>query len=281
MNQQDWIDFFQAVNGRNPSIQEMAEAAKKGEFVRETPKPNVEVTETVSQKETVETTNGSEVVEPTEPAPSTEVVESPEKDVDSYDVAEEPLTNSTADEDETFQATNLAQENQAETFQEQVKPVVETASQTVHQFANQTGETFQQSSKNLNETWKKQDKKTQTNLIMLAVASIPAILWALGMILLGIASDDLSAGLITALLSVIINFPLVVLLILPALLNKTDKKWPIFILSFLLGWTFIGWIIILAVSINTNKEAERIRQQQMMMQMAGQQGSSDTFNPFQ
>lgn len=281
MKQQDWIDFFQAVNGRNPSIQEMAEAAQKGEFVRETPKQTVEVTEPVPQKETVETTNGSEVVEPTEPAPSTEVVETTENDVDSYDVAEEPLTNSTADEEETFQATNLAQENQAETFQEQVKPVVETASQTVHQFANQTGETFQQSSKNLNETWKKQDKKTQTNLIMLAVASIPAILWALGMILLGIASDDLSAGLITALLSVIINFPLVVLLILPALLNKTDKKWPIFILSFLLGWTFIGWIILLAVSINTNKEAERIRQQQMMMQMAGQQGSSDTFNPFQ
>lgn len=281
MKQQDWIDFFQAVNGRNPSIQEMAEAAQKGEFVRETPKQTVEVTETVSQKETVETTNGSEVVEPTKPVPSTEVVETAEKDVDSYDVAEEPLTNSMVDEEETFQATNLAQENQSKTFQEQVKPAVETASQTVNQFANQTGETFQQASKNLNETWKKQDKKTQTNLIMLAVASIPAILWALGMILLGIASDDLSAGLITALLSVIINFPLVVLLILPALLNKTDKKWPIFILSFLLGWTFIGWIILLAVSINTNKEAERIRQQQMMMQMAGQQGSSDTFNPFQ
>lgn len=281
MKQQDWIDFFQAVNGRNPSIQEMAEAAQKGEFVRETPKQTVEVTEPVPQKETVETTNGSEVVEPTKPAPSTEVVETAEKDVDNYDVAEEPLTNSTADEEETFQATNLAQEKQAKTFQEQVKPAVETASQTINQFANPTGETFQQASKNLNDTWKKQDKKTQTNLIMLAVASIPAILWALGMILLGIASDDLSAGLITALLSVIINFPLVVLLILPALLNKTDKKWPIFILSFLLGWTFIGWIILLAVSINTNKEAERIRQQQMMMQMAGQQGSSDTFNPFQ
>lgn len=281
MKQQDWIDFFQAVNGRNPSIQEMAEAAQKGEFVRETPKQTVEVTETVSQKETVETKQDSEVVEPAESAPSTEVVETAENDVDSYDVAEEPLTNSTADEEETFQATNLAQENQSKTFQEQVKPAVETASQTVNQFANPTGETFQQASKNLNETWKKQDKKTQTNFIMLAVASIPAILWALGMILLGIASDDLSAGLITALLSVIINFPLVVLLILPALLNKTDKKWPIFILSFLLGWTFIGWIILLAVSINTNKEAERIRQQQMMMQMAGQQGSSDTFNPFQ
>lgn len=280
MKQQDWIDFFQAVNGRNPSIQEMAEAAQKGEFVRETPKQTVEVTETVSQKETVETTNGSEVVEPTKPAPSTEVVETAEKDVDNYDVAEEPLTNSTADEDETFQATNLAQEKQAKTFQEQVKPAVETASQTVNQFANQTGETFQQASKNLNETWKKQDKKTQTNLIMLAVASIPVILWALAMILFGIASDELSGGLLTAFLSIIISLPLVVLQILPALLNKTDKKWPIFILSFLLGWTFIGWVIFLVISINTNKEAERIRQQQMMMQMSGKQGSSDMFNPF-
>ena len=88
MKQQDWIDCFQAVNGRNPGIQEMAEAAQKGEFVRETPKQTVEVTEPVPQKETVETTNGSEVVEPTKPAPSTEVVETAEKDVYNYDVAE-------------------------------------------------------------------------------------------------------------------------------------------------------------------------------------------------
>ena len=281
MKQQDWIDFFQAVNGRNPSIQEMAEAAQKGEFVRETPKQTVEVTETVSQKETVETKQDSEVVEPAESAPSTEVVETAEKNVDSYDVAEEPLTNSTADEEETFQATNLAQENQSKTFQEQVKPVVETASQTVNQFANQTGETFQQASKNLNETWKKQDKKTQTNLIMLAIADIPFIIWALGIYLIVVASDEVGATLPLALFLLIFSLPFVALIILPALLNKTDKKWPIFILSFLLGWTFIGWIILLAVSINTNKEAERIRQQQMMMQMAGQQGSSDTFNPFQ
>ena len=281
MKQQDWIDFFQAVNGRNPSIQEMAEAAQKGEFVRETPKQTVEVTETVSQKETVETTNGSEVVEPTKPVPSTEVVETAEKDVDNYDVAEEPLTNSTADEDETFQATNLAQEKQAKTFQEQVKPAVETASQTVNQFANQTGETFQQASKNLNETWKKQDKKTQTNFIMLAVASIPAILWALGIYLIGVASDEVGATLPLALFLLIFSLPFVALIILPALLNKTDKKWLVFVLSILLNWTFIGWVILLVVSINMNKEAERIRQQQMMMQMAGQQGNSDTFNPFQ
>lgn len=281
MKQQDWIDFFQAVNGRNPSIQEMAEAAQKGEFVRETPKQTVEVTEPVPQKETVETTNGSEVVEPTEPAPSTEVVETTENDVDSYDVAEEPLTNSTADEEETFQATNLAQEKQAKTFQEQVKPVVETASQTVNQFANQTGETFQQASKNLNETWKKQDKKTQTNLIMLAIADIPFIIWALGIYLIGVASDEVGATLPLALFLLIFSLPFVALIILPALLNKTDEKWLVFVLSILLNWTFIGWVILLVVSINMNKEAERIKQQQMMMQMAGQQGSSDTFNPFQ
>lgn len=281
MKQQDWIDFFQAVNGRNPSIQEMAEAAQKGEFVRETPKQTVEITKPVPQKDTVETKQDSEGVEPTEPAPSTEVVETTENDVDSYDVAEEPLTNSTADEEETFQATNLAQEKQSKTFQEQVKPVVETASQTVNQFANQTGETFQQASKNLNETWKKQDKKTQTNLIMLAVADIPFIIWSLGIYLIGVASDEVGATLPSALFLLIFSLPFVALIILPALLNKTDKKWLIFVLSILLNWTFIGWIILLVVSINMNKEADRIKQQQMMMQMAGQQGSSGTFNPFQ
>ena len=280
MKQQDWIDFFQAVNGRNPSIQEMAEAAQKGEFVRETPKQTVEVTETVSQKETVETKQDSEVVEPAESAPSTEVVETAENDVDSYDVAEEPLTNSSADEEETFQATNLAQEKQAKTFQEQVKPVVETASQTVNQFANQTGETFQQASKNLNETWKKQDKKTQTNFIMLAVADIPFIIWALGIYLIGVASDEVGATLPSALFLLIFSLPFVALIILPALLNKTDKKWLVFVLSILLNWTFIGWVILLVVSINMNKEAERIKQQQMMMQMAGEQGNSNMFNPF-
>ncbi|MEZ7580072.1 MULTISPECIES: superinfection immunity protein [unclassified Streptococcus] len=234
MKQQDWIDFFQAVNGRNPSIQEMAEAAQKGEFVRETPKPTVEITKTVPQKDTVETA---------------------ENDVDNYDVAEEPLADTNLEELQDLPNTSPA--------------------------SSQTNATFQHPNHNFNETWTQHESKSQTNLIMIAIASIPVILWALAMILFGIASDELSGGLLTAFLSIIISLPLVVLQILPALLNKTDKKWPIFILSFLLGWTFIGWIILLAVSINTNKEAERIRQQQMMMQMAGQQGSSDTFNPFQ
>ena len=234
MKQQDWIDFFQAVNGRNPSIQEMAEAAQKGEFVRETPKQTVEVTEPVPQKETVETA---------------------ENDVDNYDVAEEPLADTNLEELQDLPNTSPA--------------------------SSQTNATFQHPNHNFNETWTQHESKSQTNLIMIAIASIPVILWALAMILFGIASDELSGGLLTAFLSIIISLPLVVLQILPALLNKTDKKWPIFILSFLLGWTFIGWVIFLVISINTNKEAERIRQQQMMMQMAGQQGSSGTFNPFQ
>ncbi|MFR4033473.1 MAG: superinfection immunity protein [Streptococcus sp.] len=115
---------------------------------------------------------------------------------------------------------------------------------------------------------------------MIAIASIPVILWALAMILFRIASDELSGGLLTALLSIIISLPFVALIILPALLNKTDKKWLIFVLSILLNWTFIGWVILLVVSINMNKEAERIKQQQMMMQMAGEQGNSNMFNPF-
>ena len=234
MKQQDWIDFFQAVNGRNPSIQEMAEAAQKGEFVRETPKPTVEITKPVQQKETVETD---------------------ENDVDNYDVAEEPLADTNLEELQDLPNTSPA--------------------------SSQTNATFQHPNHNFNETWTQHESKSQTNLIMIAIASIPVILWALAMILFGIASDELSGGLLTAFLSIIISLPLVVLQILPALLNKTDKKWPIFILSFLLGWTFIGWVIFLVISINTNKEAERIRQQQMMMQMAGQQGSSGTFNPFQ
>lgn len=281
MKQQDWIDFFQAVNGRNPSIQEMAEAAQKGEFVRETPKQTVEVTETVSQKETVETKQDSKVVEPVESAPSTEVVETAEKDVDSYDVAEEPLTNSMVDEEETFQATNLAQENQSKTFQEQVKPVVETASQTVNQFANQTGETFQQASKNLNETWKKPEKKSPTNLIMIAIATIPVILWALGMFILGVVGDESSMGLGLAFWTLIVGLPAIIIDILPALLNKTDKKWLIFVFSILLSWTFLGWIILLIVSINMNKEAERLKQQQMMMQITGEPGNTAAYNSFQ
>mgnify|MGYP001060517056 FL=1 len=233
MKQQDWIDFFQAVNGRNPSIQEMAEAAQKGEFVRETPKPTVEITKPVPQKDTVETA---------------------ENDVDNYDVAEEPLADTNLEELQDLPNTSPA--------------------------SSQTNATFQHPNHNFNETWTQHESKSQTNLIMIAIASIPVILWALAMILFGIASDELSGGLLTAFLSIIISLPLVVLQILPALLNKTDKKWPIFILSFLLGWTFIGWVIFLVISINTNKEAERIRQQQMMMQMSGKQGSSDMFNPF-
>ena len=211
----------------------MAEAAQKGEFVRETPKPTVEITKTVPQKDTVETA---------------------ENDVDNYDVAEEPLADTNLEELQDLPNTSPA--------------------------SSQTNATFQHPNHNFNETWTQHESKSQTNLIMIAIASIPVILWALAMILFGIASDELSGGLLTAFLSIIISLPLVVLQILPALLNKTDKKWPIFILSFLLGWTFIGWVIFLVISINTNKEAERIRQQQMMMQMSGKQGSSDMFNPF-
>ena len=91
---------------------------------------------------------------------------------------------------------------------------------------------------------------------MLAVADIPFIIWSLGIYLIGVASDEVGATLPSALFLLIFSLPFVALIILPALLNKTDKKWLIFVLSILLNWTFIGWIVLLVVSINMNKEGD-------------------------
>ena len=45
MNQKDWVEYFEAVNGRKPSMQEFQEAREKGEFVverKEEPTPATE-----------------------------------------------------------------------------------------------------------------------------------------------------------------------------------------------------------------------------------------------
>ena len=114
MKQQDWIDFFQAVHGRNPSIQEMAEAANRGEFVWETPKQTVKATKKLSQKETVETA---------------------ENDVDNYDVTEESLDDSSIDERQTFQTPNIGQEAPTANFQEQINPIQDTTNKPLNSFA--------------------------------------------------------------------------------------------------------------------------------------------------
>ena len=115
MKQQDWIDFFQAVHGRNPSIQEMAEAANRGEFVWETPKQTVKATKKLSQKETVEKTQNSETVEHTEP--------------------EESLDDSSIDERQTFQTPNIGQEAPTANFQEQINPIQDTTNKPLNSFA--------------------------------------------------------------------------------------------------------------------------------------------------
>ena len=286
MNQKDWIDFFQAVNGRNPSIQEMADAAKRGEFVRESSKRQEQPVEVKKAEETVEI---KEPLAPVEPAKTEETVETtpPKKATESvepvveiYDVAEEPLVDSSIEERQTFQTPNLGQEAPTANFQAQVNPIQGTTNKSLNSFAEQTNASFQQTNSTFNEPWKKPEKKSPTNLIMIAIATIPVILWALGLFLLGVVGDESSMGLGLAFWILILGLPAIIIDILPALLNKTDKKWLIFVFSILLSWTFLGWLILLIVSINMNKEAERLKQQQMMMQMAGQQGSSDTFNPF-
>ena len=287
MKQQDWIDFFQAVNGRNPSIQEMAEAAQKGEFVRESSKRHKQSIEANKPEEMVETkeplapveaTKTDEIVETT---PSKEVTESVEPSVEIYDVAEEPLVDSSIDERQTFQTPNLGQEAPTANFQEQINPIQDTTNKTLNSFADQANTSFPQTNKTLNEPWKEPEKKSRTNLIMIAIATIPVILWALGLFLLGVVGDESSMGLGLAFWILILGLPAIIIDILPALLNKTDKKWLIFVFSILLSWTFLGWLILLIVSINMNREAERLKQQQMMMQITGEPGNTAAYNSFQ
>lgn len=287
MNQKDWIDFFQAVNGRNPSIQEMADAAKRGEFVRESSKRQEQPVEVKKAEETVEI---KEPLAPVEPAKTEETVEttppkkateSVEPVVESYDVAEEPLVDSSIEERQTFQTPNLGQEAPTANFQAQVNPIQGTTNKSLNSFAEQANASFQQTNSTLNQPWKKPEKKSPTNLIMIAIATIPVILWALGLFLLGVVGDESSIGLGLAFWILILGLPAIIIDILPALLNKTDKKWLIFVFSILLSWTFLGWLILLIVSINMNREAERLKQQQMMMQITGEPGNTAAYNSFQ
>lgn len=287
MNQKDWIDFFQAVNGRNPSIQEMADAAKRGEFVRESSKRQEQPVEVKKAEETVEIKEPLAPVEPAktektvETTPPKKATESVEPVVESYDVAEEPLVDSSIEERQTFQTPNLGQEAPTANFQAQVNPIQGTTNKSLNSFAEQTNASFQQTNSTFNEPWKKPEKKSPTNLIMIAIATIPVILWALGLFLLGVVGDESSMGLGLAFWTLVVGLPAIIIDILPALLNKTDKKWLIFVFSILLSWTFLGWLILLIVSINMNKEAERLKQQQMMMQITGEPGNTAAYNSFQ
>ena len=287
MNQKDWIDFFQAVNGRNPSIQEMADAAKRGKFVRESSKRQEQPVKVKKAEETVEIKDPLAPVEPAkteetvETTPPKKATESVEPVVESYDVAEEPLVDSSIEERQTFQTPNLGQEAPTANFQAQVNPIQGTTNKSLNSFAEQANASFQQTNSTLNQPWKKPEKKSPTNLIMIAIATIPVILWALGLFLLGVVGDESSMGLGLAFWILILGLPAIIIDILPALLNKTDKKWLIFVFSILLSWTFLGWLILLIVSINMNKEAERLKQQQMMMQITGEPGNTAAYNSFQ
>lgn len=287
MNQKDWIDFFQAVNGRNPSIQEMADAAKRGEFVRENSKRQEQPVEANKLEETVEIKEPLAPVEPAktektvETTPPKEAAESIEPVVESYDVAEEPLVDSSIEKRQTFQTPNLGQEAPTANFQAQVNPIQGTTNKSLNSFAEQANASFQQTNSTFNQPWKKPEKKSPTNFIMIAIATIPVILWALGLFILGVVGDESSMGLGLAFWTLVVGLPAIIIDILPALLNKTDKKWLIFVFSILLSWTFLGWIILLIVSINMNKEAERLKQQQMMMQITGEPGNTAAYNSFQ
>ena len=69
MTREEWLDYFETVNGRKPSVQEMADALKAGEFVNEAPAKaeNTVTTEPVKVEAEIVETSTSPL--PTETAP--------------------------------------------------------------------------------------------------------------------------------------------------------------------------------------------------------------------
>ena len=69
MNQNEWVEYFEAVNGRKPSMQEFQAAREKGEFIVNkhgtpaqatvAPQPQVQLTNPVGYSQTVPRPNGS------------------------------------------------------------------------------------------------------------------------------------------------------------------------------------------------------------------------------
>ena len=69
MTRAEWLDYFETVNGRKPSVQEMADALKAGEFVNEAPAKTEDTATTEPIKVEAEIVETSTSPLPTETAP--------------------------------------------------------------------------------------------------------------------------------------------------------------------------------------------------------------------
>ena len=70
MTREEWLDYFETVNGRKPSVQEMADALKAGEFVNEAPAKAEDTATTEPIKVEAEIVETSTSPLPTETAPA-------------------------------------------------------------------------------------------------------------------------------------------------------------------------------------------------------------------
>ena len=70
MTRAEWLDYFETVNGRKPSVQEMADALKAGEFVNEAPAKAEDTATTEPIKVEAEIVETSTSPLPTETAPA-------------------------------------------------------------------------------------------------------------------------------------------------------------------------------------------------------------------
>ena len=70
MTRAEWLDYFETVNGRKPSVQEMADALKAGEFVNEVPAKTEDTATAEPIKVEAEIVETSTSPLPTETAPA-------------------------------------------------------------------------------------------------------------------------------------------------------------------------------------------------------------------
>ncbi|MGT2907992.1 SHOCT domain-containing protein [Streptococcus dentiloxodontae] len=231
MNQQEWLDYFKAVNGREPSIPEMAEAAKRGEFSTEAKVS--ETSESYTQQAQANSQQTSKASEQSQ------------------------FTQANSNSSQSYQQ----QVQQGATTNEQFTQFANQANQTIQQ----AGDNIQAMWKKQNNY-----TKTNIIMLCIGmIPTFFICMFIYGLHLESSYSYSGYSGLTFGLIITVLLISLIANLIyyIPALVNKSPYKWLIFFLNLFFAWTILGWLVILIISISTNSSQSQRQNSEMMMHM--------------
>lgn len=321
MNQQDWIDYFTVVNGRKPSIPEMAAAAKRGDFTMEPQAPAAQQATPVQEpvapaQEPVAPAQPAAPVEETAPVQEPAAPAQPATPVQEATPVEETAPAQPAapvQEAASVEETAPVQEPEAAPTEEVVYEDVTEGFETPEQVAPQApeapavptalepqaaampqnpnsqtpvGQDFaaqaNQAQNNLSQLWNKQKPQTKTNIIMLLIGMLPSLIASIIILSASIGSPDgFISGFFFVILLLLVTAIGTAVYYLPTLLNKTENKWIFFIINMFVGWTFLGWVVLLIVSLTSNSSAQSNQQTQAVLDMlaANQQAAAQPAQP--